>query len=197
MQGSMRTVALRTRALVLRRKPLHGCVLRLRTPTGRGRTGHSDGDVSDPASGRPGCGVGPCVLAHATAPARSLPSMDPCGKAGDPMRIGNLILLGVPLVAVLGTATDASFPMPGVNPALDLMAHHDPAFHKATAVWDCPGPGLGGDPCAEASYHLGQCRRLTRRHRSWSASCNTRPLPARATRPPDSSSPRTASTRAC
>ena len=131
----MRTLAFRKCALVLRRKPLHGCVLRVPTPTGRGRTGHATGDGSDPAFGRPGSGVGPRVLAHATAPARSLPSMDPCGKADGPTRIGTLVLLGVPLGAVLGNAIVAPFPEPSGNPTLDLMAYHDPAFHKAIAIW--------------------------------------------------------------
>ena len=68
--------------------------MRLRDLTGRGQTGHSAGDGSDPPSGRPSSGVDPCVFSHATAPARSLPSMDPCGKAGGPMRIGTLVFLG-------------------------------------------------------------------------------------------------------
>ena len=46
--------------------------------------------TSDPAIGHPGSGVGRCVFSHATAPARSPPSMDPCGKADRPMRIGTL-----------------------------------------------------------------------------------------------------------
>ena len=68
--------------------------------------------------------------------------MDPCGKAGGPMRIGTLVLLGAPLGAVLGNAIVAPFPEPGGNPALDLMAYHDPAFHKAIAVWHYAAPGI-------------------------------------------------------
>ena len=50
--------------------------------------------------------------------------MDPCGKADRPMRIGTLVLLAIA----------ALFAGPGGNRALDLMAFHDPAFHKALAV---------------------------------------------------------------
>ena len=92
----MRTQVPRKCAPKSRHKPLHGNDLRPHAPAGSGRTGRSDGDGSDPASGRPGCGVGPCVLSHATAPARSLPSMDPCGKAGGPKpeATGNIMSLG-------------------------------------------------------------------------------------------------------
>ena len=68
--------------------------------------------------------------------------MDPCGKADRPMRVGTLILLGTPLGAVLGNAIIAPFPGPGGNPALDLMAFNDPAFHRALAVWHCAAPGV-------------------------------------------------------
>ena len=131
--GSMRTLAFRRCALMLRRKPLHGWVLRPRDPVGRGRTRRSDGDGSDPPFGRPSSGVGPCVFAHTTVPARSLPSKDPCGKAGDPMRIGTLILLGALLGAVLGNAVVARFPEPGGNPALDVTADYDPAWPSSPA----------------------------------------------------------------
>ena len=61
--------------------------------------------------------------------------MDPCGKADRLMRIGTLILLGVPLSTALGNAIAAPFTMPGGNHAPDLMAYHDPAFHNAITVW--------------------------------------------------------------
>ena len=43
--------------------------------------------------------------------------MDPCGKADRPMRIGTLILLGVPLSAGSGNAIVAPFSEPDGNPA--------------------------------------------------------------------------------
>lgn len=57
--------------------------------------------------------------------------MDPCGKAGGPMRVGTLVLLGAPLGAELGNAVAAPFPGSGGDPALDLLAYQDPAFRKA------------------------------------------------------------------
>ena len=68
--------------------------------------------------------------------------MDPCGKAGGPMGIGTLVLVGVLLGAVLGNAIVAPFPGPCGNPALDLMAFHDPALHKALAIWHYAAPGI-------------------------------------------------------
>ena len=112
----MRTVALRTCALVLRRKLLHGRVLRFLTPTGRDRTGRAAGDGSDPTSGRPGSGAGRCVFSHPTAPARSLPSMYPCGNAGGPMRLGTLVQFGAPLGVVLGNASAAPSRSPSATP---------------------------------------------------------------------------------
>lgn len=61
--------------------------------------------------------------------------MDPCGKAGGPMRIGTLILVGAPLGTVLDNAIAAPFPGSGGNPVLDLMAYYDPAFRRAIAIW--------------------------------------------------------------
>ena len=58
--------------------------------------------------------------------------MDPCGKADRPMRIGTLVLLAI----------GALFAGSGGNRALDLMAFHDPAFHKALAVWHYAAPGI-------------------------------------------------------
>ena len=58
------------------------------------------------------------------------------------MRIGTLVLLGAPLGAVLGHAIAAPFPGPGGDPALDLMAYHEPAFHRALAVWHYAAPGI-------------------------------------------------------
>ncbi len=72
--GRMRTLALRRCARVLRRKPRHGHVLRLRVPTGRGRTGRSAGDGSDPPVRGPGTGSDAGVFSHpAAAPSGSLP----------------------------------------------------------------------------------------------------------------------------
>ena len=68
--------------------------------------------------------------------------MDPCGKAERPMRTGTLVLLGVPVGAVLGNAIAAPFPGPGGNPALDLMAYYDPAFHQAIVIWHYAAPGI-------------------------------------------------------
>ena len=68
--------------------------------------------------------------------------MDPCGKAGGPMGIGTPVLVGVPLGAVLGNAIVAPFPEPGGNPPLDLTACHDPAFHRAIAIWRYVAPGI-------------------------------------------------------
>ena len=58
------------------------------------------------------------------------------------MRLGTLVLLGTSLGAVLGNALVAPFPGPGGNPAIDLMAYYDPAFHTATRVWYYAMPGI-------------------------------------------------------
>ena len=80
--GPMRTLALRRCARVLRRKPRHGHVLRLRGRVGQRRTGSTDRDGSDPPVRGPGTGSGPGVFAHLPPPSwgRSRPDI-PSGKA--------------------------------------------------------------------------------------------------------------------
>ncbi len=62
--GPMRTLALRRCARVLRSKPRHGHVLRLRGRVGQRRTGSTDRDGSDPPVQGPGTGSGAGVFAH-------------------------------------------------------------------------------------------------------------------------------------
>ena len=62
--GPMRTLSLRRCARVLRRKPRHGHVLRLRGQTGQRRTGSTDRDGSDPPVRGPGTGSEAGVFAH-------------------------------------------------------------------------------------------------------------------------------------
>ena len=60
----MRTLALRRCARVLRSKPRHGHVLRLRGRVGQRRTGSTDRDGSDPPVRGPGTGSEAGVFAH-------------------------------------------------------------------------------------------------------------------------------------
>ena len=60
----MRTLALRRCARVLRSKPRHGHVLRLRGRVGQRRTGRTDRDGSDPPVRGPGTGSEAGVFAH-------------------------------------------------------------------------------------------------------------------------------------
>ena len=62
--GPMRTLALRRCARVLRSKPRHGYVLRLRGRVGQRRTGSTDRDGSDPPVRGPGTGSEAGVFAH-------------------------------------------------------------------------------------------------------------------------------------
>ena len=62
--GPMRTLALRRCARVLRSKPRHGHVLRLRGRVGQRRTGSTDRDGSDPPVRGPGTGSEAGVFAH-------------------------------------------------------------------------------------------------------------------------------------
>ena len=62
--GPMRTLALRRCARVLRSKPRHGHVLRLRGRVGQRRTGSTDRDGSDPPVQGPGTGSEAGVFAH-------------------------------------------------------------------------------------------------------------------------------------
>ena len=66
--GPMRTLALRRCARVLRSKPRHGHVLRLRGRVGQRRTGSTDRDGSDPPVRGPGTGSDAGVFAHLPPP---------------------------------------------------------------------------------------------------------------------------------
>jgi hypothetical protein len=80
----MRTPALLTCAPAKRSKLLRVNVLRVSIPSGRGRTGRSDGAGSDPAVRRSCTGSGPCAFAHPRPrPLGSLPAQRSLrGKAG-------------------------------------------------------------------------------------------------------------------
>ena len=70
----MRTLALRRCARVLRSKPRHGHVLRLRGRVGQRRTGSTDRDGSDPPVQGPGTGSDAGVFSHlCPRPLGSLP----------------------------------------------------------------------------------------------------------------------------
>ena len=72
--GPMRTLALRRCARVLRSKPRHGHVLRLRGRVGQRRTGSTDRDGSDPPVRGPGTGSDAGVFSHpCPRPLGSLP----------------------------------------------------------------------------------------------------------------------------
>ena len=47
-----------------------------------------------------------------------------------------------PRGAVLGNTVVAPYAGPSRNPPLDLMAYHDPAFHRAVAIWHYSAPGI-------------------------------------------------------
>ena len=68
--GPMRTLALRRCARVLRSKPRHGHVLRLRGRVGQRRTGSTDRDGSDPPFGLPGTASGRVACARPCHPPR-------------------------------------------------------------------------------------------------------------------------------
>ena len=80
--GPMRTLALRRCARVLRSKPRHGHVLRLRGRVGQRRTGSTDRDGSDPPVRGPGTGSEAGVFAHpcprppGVAPEPSIPTRE-------------------------------------------------------------------------------------------------------------------------
>ena len=69
--------------------------------------------------------------------------MDPCGKAGGPIRIGTLVCRGTALCWALGNAIITPLPKLGGNPALDLTAYPGPAFHKAITIWRYAASGIG------------------------------------------------------
>ena len=53
-----------------------------------------------------------------------------------------LVVLGLALAAALVRALATPFPASGDNPALDLVAYHDPPFHTALAVWHYAAPAV-------------------------------------------------------
>ena len=150
--GPMRTLALRRCARVLRSKPRHGHVLRLRGRVGQRRTGSTDRDGSDPPVQGPGTGSGAGVFAHLPPPSwgRSR-AIDPSRKGVGPMRPATLAIIGTALGAAAGHAFRAPFPGMGGNPVLDLIAYHDPGLHTVIRVWYYAAPAvvvvLAGSVC--------------------------------------------------
>ena len=141
--GPMRTLALRRCARVLRSKPRHGHVLRLRGRVGQRRTGSTDRDGSDPPVQGPGTGSGAGVFAHLPPPSwgRSR-AIDPSRKGVGPMRPATLAIIGTALGAAAGHAFRAPFPGMGGNPVLDLIAYHDPGLHTVIRVWYYTAPAV-------------------------------------------------------
>ena len=148
----MRTLALRRCAPVLRSKPRHGHVLRLRGRVGQRCTGSTDRDGSDPPVQGPGTGSGAGVFAHLPPPSwgRSR-AIDPSRKGVGPMRPATLAIIGTALGAAAGHAFRAPFPGMGGNPVLDLIAYHDPGLHTVIRVWYYAVPAvvvvLAGSVC--------------------------------------------------
>ena len=148
----MRTLALRRCARVLRSKPRHGNVLRLRGRVAQRRTGSTDRDGSDPPVRGPGTGSGAGVFAHLPPPSwgRSR-AIDPSRKGVGPMRPATLAIIGTALGAAAGHAFRAPFPGMGGSPVLDLIAYHDPGLHTVIRVWYYTAPAvvvvLAGSVC--------------------------------------------------
>ena len=71
------------------------------------------------------------------------------------MRPWTLVIIGVALTAATVRAFLAPFPGIGGNPALDLIAHHDPGLHTVIHVWHYLAPGiallLAGSVCLSVS----------------------------------------------
>ena len=201
----MRTLALRRCARVLRRRPRHGNVLRLRGQAGRHRRGGTGRDGSDPPVQGPGTGSGPGVFAHLAPPSwgRSR-AIDPSRKGVGPMRPAALAIIGTALGAAAGHAFRAPFPGIGGNPVLDLIAYHDPGLPHRDPRLVLRGPGRRRRPCRErvplglegvasaacktprpgqaarlARLARGRCRALARR----SASCTIPTVPRESERP--------------
>ena len=108
----MRTSALRRCARVQQHKPPRGSVLRLRGPSGSGRTSRGVGDGSDPpASDALVVAWGhACFHTPVPSPRGSLPSIDPYGKVVTAMsRPATLVLGGLAAVAVIARALRAPF----------------------------------------------------------------------------------------
>ena len=127
---------------VLRSKPRHGNVLRLRGQVGQRRTGSTGRDGSDPPVQGPGTGSGAGVFAHLPPPSwgRSR-AIDPSRKGVGPMRPATLAIIGTALGAAAGHAFRAPFPGMGGSPVLDLIAYHDPGLHSTIRVWYYVAPG--------------------------------------------------------
>ena len=148
----MRTLARRRCAPLLRCRPRHGNVLRLRGQTGQRRTGSTDRDGSDPPVQGPGTGSGAGVFAHLPPPSwgRSR-AIDPSRKGVGPMRPAALAVIGTALGASAGHALRAPFPGTGGDPVLDLIAYHDPGLHTVIRVWYYAAPAvavvLAGSVC--------------------------------------------------
>ena len=51
------------------------------------------------------------------------------------MKSATLAIIGAAAGAVGARALKAPFPVPGANPYLDLIAHHDPGLHAAARLW--------------------------------------------------------------
>ena len=58
------------------------------------------------------------------------------------MRPRTLVLIAVALVAAAARAFRAPFPGLGGNPALDLIAYHDPGLHTVIRFWYYAAPGI-------------------------------------------------------
>ena len=123
-------------APLLRCRPRHGNVLRLRGRVGQRRTSSTDRDGSDPPVQGPGTGSEPGVFAHLPPPSwgRSR-AIDPSRKGVGPMTPATLAIIGTALGAAAGHAFRAPFPGMGGNPVLDLIAYHDPGLHTVIRVW--------------------------------------------------------------
>ena len=145
-------MALRRCAPVLRCRPRHGNVLRLRGQAGRHRRGGTGRGGSDPPVQGPGTGSGPGVFAHLPPPSwgRSR-AIDPSRKGVGPMTPATLAIIGTALGAAAGHAFRAPFPGMGGNPVLDLIAYHNPGFHTVIRVWYYAAPAvavvLAGSVC--------------------------------------------------
>ena len=58
------------------------------------------------------------------------------------MKSGTLAIIGATVGAVGAHALEAPFPGVGDNPALDLIAYHDPSLHAALRVWHYAWPAV-------------------------------------------------------
>ena len=75
-------------------------------------------------------------MGHAHDPlGGSLRASNPFGKGATPMRAATLAIIGGAVGTAGAQALKAPFPGTGDNPALDLIAYHDPDLHAAIRVW--------------------------------------------------------------